>query len=52
VDRFLPVDASSYDDIRMMVDACEAAGFLLGLTGPALAARWPVEPMHSRHHLI
>lgn len=28
VERFLPVDASSYDDIRRMVDACEAAGFL------------------------
>jgi phosphonate transport system substrate-binding protein len=28
VDRFVPVDAGSYDDIRMMVDACEAAGFL------------------------
>jgi phosphonate transport system substrate-binding protein len=27
VDRFAPVDSSSYDDIRMMVDACEAAGF-------------------------
>jgi phosphonate transport system substrate-binding protein len=27
VERFVPVDASSYDDIRMMVDACEAAGF-------------------------
>jgi phosphonate transport system substrate-binding protein len=28
VDRLVAVDASSYDDIRMMVDACEAAGFL------------------------
>jgi phosphonate transport system substrate-binding protein len=28
VERFVPVDAASYDDIRMMVDACEAAGFL------------------------
>ncbi len=28
VDRFVAVDASSYDDIRMMVDACEAAGFM------------------------
>jgi phosphonate transport system substrate-binding protein len=28
VARFVPVDASAYDDIRMMVDACEAAGFL------------------------
>jgi phosphonate transport system substrate-binding protein len=27
VERFVPVDASSYDDIRMMLDACEAAGF-------------------------
>jgi len=27
VDRFVPVDASSYDDIRMMVDVCESAGF-------------------------
>lgn len=27
VERMAPVDASSYDDIRMMVDACEAAGF-------------------------
>ncbi|HEX7246473.1 MAG TPA: PhnD/SsuA/transferrin family substrate-binding protein, partial [Actinomycetota bacterium] len=27
VERFVPVDAASYDDIRMMVDACEAAGF-------------------------
>jgi phosphonate transport system substrate-binding protein len=27
VDRFVQVDASSYDDIRMMVDACETAGF-------------------------
>lgn len=27
VDRFVAVDASSYDDIRMMVDACEAVGF-------------------------
>lgn len=27
VERFAPVDASRYDDIRMMVDACEAAGF-------------------------
>lgn len=26
VERFAPVDASSYDDIRMMRDACEAAG--------------------------
>jgi len=28
VERFVPVDAGSYDDIRKMVDACEAAGFL------------------------
>ena len=28
VERFVPVDAGSYDEIRMMVDACEAAGFL------------------------
>jgi phosphonate transport system substrate-binding protein len=28
VERFVPVDAGAYDDIRMMVDACEAAGFL------------------------
>ena len=27
-ERFVPVDAGSYDDIRRMVDACEAAGFL------------------------
>jgi phosphonate transport system substrate-binding protein len=27
VERFVPVAASSYDDIRMMVEACEAAGF-------------------------
>ena len=27
VERFVPVEASSYDDIRMMRDACEAAGF-------------------------
>jgi phosphonate transport system substrate-binding protein len=27
VDRFVPVEPSSYDDIRMMLDACEAAGF-------------------------
>jgi hypothetical protein len=24
----VPVDAGSYDDIRRMVDACEAAGFM------------------------
>ncbi len=28
VERFVPVDTASYDDIRMMVDVCEAAGFL------------------------
>ena len=28
VERFTPVDASSYDDIRMMLDACEGAGFM------------------------
>jgi len=28
VERFVPVDAGSYDDIRKMVDACETAGFL------------------------
>jgi phosphonate transport system substrate-binding protein len=28
VQRFVAVDAGSYDDIRMMVDACEAAGFV------------------------
>ena len=28
VKRFVPVDPSSYDDIRMMRDACEAAGFM------------------------
>jgi phosphonate transport system substrate-binding protein len=28
VERFVSVDARSYDDIRAMVDACEAAGFL------------------------
>jgi len=27
VERFVAVDAGSYDDIRMMVDTCEAAGF-------------------------
>ncbi len=26
--RFVPVNASDYDDIRAMVDACEAAGFM------------------------
>jgi phosphonate transport system substrate-binding protein len=28
VERFVPVDARTYDDIRRMLDACEAAGFL------------------------
>lgn len=28
VDRFVAVDSTSYDDIRMMVDACEDAGFM------------------------
>jgi phosphonate transport system substrate-binding protein len=28
IERFVPVGAASYDDIRMMRDACEAAGFL------------------------
>lgn len=28
VERFVPVEASSYDDIRMMRDACAEAGFL------------------------
>jgi len=28
VERFTPVDASSYDDIRMMLDTCEGAGFM------------------------
>jgi phosphonate transport system substrate-binding protein len=28
IDRFAPVDAASYDDIRTMRDACEAAGFM------------------------
>jgi phosphonate transport system substrate-binding protein len=28
IERFVPVDAASYDDIRMMVAACEEAGFL------------------------
>jgi phosphonate transport system substrate-binding protein len=28
VDRFVPVTASAYDDIRRMRDACEAAGFM------------------------
>jgi len=28
VERFVPVDEESYDDIRAMVDACERAGFV------------------------
>jgi ABC-type phosphate/phosphonate transport system substrate-binding protein len=28
IERFVAVDPASYDDIRMMVDACERAGFL------------------------
>jgi len=28
VERFVPADPSSYDDIRMMLEACEAAGFM------------------------
>jgi phosphonate transport system substrate-binding protein len=28
VERFVPVGPSAYDDIRMMRDACEAAGFM------------------------
>jgi phosphonate transport system substrate-binding protein len=28
VDRFVAVDPTSYDDVRMMVDACEEAGFM------------------------
>lgn len=28
VERFVSVDAGAYDDIRMMLDACEAADFL------------------------
>lgn len=27
VDRFVPIGPEAYDDIRMMVEACEAAGF-------------------------
>jgi phosphonate transport system substrate-binding protein len=27
VERFLPVGPEDYDDIRMMVEACQAAGF-------------------------
>ena len=28
VERFVPAGPSSYDDIRMMLEACEAAGFM------------------------
>ena len=28
VERFVAVDAASYDDVRMMLEACEAAGFM------------------------
>ena len=28
VKRFVPASPSSYDDIRMMLEACEAAGFM------------------------
>ena len=28
VERFVPASPSSYDDIRMMLDACEAAEFI------------------------
>jgi len=28
VKRFVPVGPSDYDDIRMMLEACEAAGFM------------------------
>jgi ABC-type phosphate/phosphonate transport system substrate-binding protein len=28
VKRFVPVSPSSYDDIRMMLEACEAVGFI------------------------
>lgn len=28
VERFVPVKPADYDDIRMMVDSCEAAGFM------------------------
>jgi ABC-type phosphate/phosphonate transport system substrate-binding protein len=28
VERFVPVDEASYDDIRAMLEACERAGFL------------------------
>jgi phosphonate transport system substrate-binding protein len=28
IERFVAVDSASYDDIRMMLDACESAGFM------------------------
>jgi hypothetical protein len=28
VDRWVPIGPEDYDDIRMMLDACEAAGFI------------------------
>jgi hypothetical protein len=28
VERWVPVGASDYDDIRRMLDACERAGFM------------------------
>lgn len=28
VERFVPADPSSYDDVRAMLEACESAGFL------------------------
>jgi len=28
VERFVPADSSSYDDVRTMLEACEDAGFM------------------------
>jgi ABC-type phosphate/phosphonate transport system substrate-binding protein len=28
VERWVPIEASGYDDVRAMVDACEKAGFM------------------------
>jgi ABC-type phosphate/phosphonate transport system substrate-binding protein len=28
IDRWVPVDAADYDDIREMLEVCEAAGFM------------------------
>ncbi len=28
IERFVAVDSATYDDIRMMLDACETAGFM------------------------